>query len=166
MSLLAPQSPPLSYLPSVSCPTEVMAKKHYFLPGVLIGLLCVSAPGPSSDLPTSKLPLKSKSPYPVNSTLVSWPPSLSRWHKWKLPVLRYHRIRFNYPYPFLGVIFWVILHAFITQNYHRKQSNCYPFSLIMVNYPIFFKWPHFMFSEKWTKYPLSPKNTKQFIKNW
>ena len=25
--------------------------------------------------------------------------------RWELPVLRYHSIRVNYPYPFLGVIF-------------------------------------------------------------
>ena len=35
------------------------------------------------------------------------------WHRWELPVLRYHGIRVNYPYPFLGVIFMVILHDFI-----------------------------------------------------
>ena len=41
------------------------------------------------------------------------------------------------PLPLLGVIFWVILHDFIGQNYHKSQSKNYPFFLIMVNYPIF-----------------------------
>ena len=27
-----------------------------------------------------------------------------RKHRWELPILRYHNIRVNYPYPFLGVI--------------------------------------------------------------
>ena len=40
-------------------------------------------------------------------------------HIWELPVLRYHRIRVNYPYPFLGVSFWGILHGFIRQNYDK-----------------------------------------------
>ena len=56
---------------------------------------------------------------------------------WELTVLCYHRIRVNHPYPFLGVNFWVILHDFIRQNYHKNQSNRYPFPLIMVNYLIF-----------------------------
>ena len=30
---------------------------------------------------------------------------LTTKHIWELPVLRYHRIRVNYAYPFLGVIF-------------------------------------------------------------
>ena len=43
-------------------------------------------------------------------------------HRWELTVLRYHRIRINYLYPFWGVIFGVILHDFIRQNY-RKTSQ-------------------------------------------
>ena len=57
-------------------------------------------------------------------------------HRWELPVLRYHIIRVNSSYPFLGIFFWVILHDFIRQNYHKNQSNRYPFFLIMGNYPI------------------------------
>ena len=37
---------------------------------------------------------------------------LYAWHRWELPVLHYHRIRVNYPYSCLGVIFGVILHVF------------------------------------------------------
>ena len=36
-------------------------------------------------------------------------------HRLELPVLRYHRIRVNYPYPFLEVIFRVILHDLLDQ---------------------------------------------------
>ena len=69
-------------------------------------------------------------------------------HIWELPVLRYHSIRGNYHYPFWGVIVLVILHDFIRQNYHKNQSDPYPFSLIMVNHPIFsFKLPQFIFSD-------------------
>ena len=39
--------------------------------------------------------------------------------------------------PFGGVIFSVVLHDFIRQNYHKNQSDRYPFFLIMVNYPTF-----------------------------
>ena len=59
-------------------------------------------------------------------------------HRWELPVLRYYSIRRNYHYPFLGVIVLVILNDFIRQNYHKNQSDRYPFFLIMVNDPIFF----------------------------
>ena len=59
-------------------------------------------------------------------------------HIWELPVLYYHRIRVNYPNPFLGVIFRVILYGFIRQNHHLKKSNIYHLPLIMVNYRIFF----------------------------
>ena len=38
---------------------------------------------------------------------------LSGGHIQELSVLGYHRIRVNYPYPFLGVNFWEILHNFI-----------------------------------------------------
>ena len=58
-------------------------------------------------------------------------------HRWELPVLRYHSIRGNYNYPILGVTFLVFLHDFIRQNYHKNQSDRYPFFLIMVNYPTF-----------------------------
>ena len=58
-------------------------------------------------------------------------------HRWELPVLRYHGIRGNYHYPILGVLFSVILHGFIRQNYHKNQSDRHPFPLIMVNYPTF-----------------------------
>ena len=81
-------------------------------------------------------------------------------HRWELPILHYHIIGVNHPYPFLGVIFRVILHNFIRHNYHNKQSNCYPFPLIMVNYPIFSFITTFMFSENCTKLSLSQKNTR------
>ena len=40
------------------------------------------------------------------------------------------------PLSLFGGIFGVILHDFIKQNHHKKQSNRYPFFLIVVNYPI------------------------------
>ena len=58
-------------------------------------------------------------------------------HRWELPVLRYHGIGGNYHYPILGVIVSVFLRDFIRQNYHKNQSDCYPFFLIMVNYQTF-----------------------------
>ena len=56
-------------------------------------------------------------------------------HRRKLPVINYYRIKESYPYLFLGIVVWVTLHDFIRQNYHKNESNCYPFRLIMVNYP-------------------------------
>ena len=44
------------------------------------------------------------------------------WHRWELPLLYYHIVRKNYPYPFLWIIFWVILHGFIWQNYHKNSQ--------------------------------------------
>ena len=79
-------------------------------------------------------------------------------HIWELPVLHYHRIRVNYPYSCLGVIFGVILHVFKRQNYHKNQSNCYPFFPHYGKLPYcFFKLPHFIFSDVffntvWMKY--------------
>ena len=58
-------------------------------------------------------------------------------HRWELSIGNYHSIRGNYHYPFLGVLFKVILHDFIRNNYHKYQSDRYPFFLIMVNYPTF-----------------------------
>ena len=58
-------------------------------------------------------------------------------HRWELPGGNYHGIRGNYHYPFLGVKYLVILHDFIRKNYHKNQSDRYPFFLIMVNYPTF-----------------------------
>ena len=43
-------------------------------------------------------------------------------HRWELTVLRYHRIRVNHPYPFWGVMFWVILHDFVTHKYHKNSQ--------------------------------------------
>ena len=53
--------------------------------------------------------------------------SASVSHRRELPVLRYHGIRVNYRYPFLGVNVSVILHDVISQNYHKNQSDCNPF---------------------------------------
>ena len=67
----------------------------------------------------------------------NFPSILTKHHRWELPVLRYHGVRGNYHYPFLGVICSVILHESIRQNYHKNQSYRYPFFLILVNYPTF-----------------------------
>ena len=72
-----------------------------------------------------------RSEYQMILWLIPWP------HIWELPVLRYHSIRVIYQHPFWGVIFLVILHDFIRQNYHKNLSYRYPLPLIMVNYPIF-----------------------------
>ena len=48
-------------------------------------------------------------------------------HKWELPVLCYHRIRVNYPYSFLGVIFWVVLRDFIRKKLPLKPVKLLPF---------------------------------------
>ena len=88
-------------------------------------------------------------------------------HRWELPVLRYHGIRGNYHYPFLGVIVSVILHDFIRQNYHKNMSDCYPFPLIMVNYPIFFINYHILNFQMYHQYFIFlieyPKNVLNFF---
>ena len=68
------------------------------------------------------------------------------------------------PSPLFGGNFWVILHDFIIQNYHKTQSNLYPFYLIKVNYPILLKWPHFIF-QKNQDIIFPKKIPEQFIKN-
>ena len=85
----------------------------------------------------------------INSVISTWGARYARWgignyylqtpmgHRWELTVIRHHSIRGNYHCPFLGVIFSVILHDFIRQNYHKNQSDRYPFFLIMINYKIF-----------------------------
>ena len=43
----------------------------------------------------------------------------------------------NLPLPLFGGNFSVILYDLFRQNYHKNQSDRYPFPLIRVNYPIF-----------------------------
>ena len=76
---------------------------------------------------------------PPHNLMPPWhnPVSSPDHHRWELPVLRYHGIRGNHHFPFLRVMFLVILHGFIGNNYHKHQSDSYPFFLIMVNYPTF-----------------------------
>ena len=76
------------------------------------------------------------------------------WHRWELPVLRYHIIRGNYHYPFLGIIFLVILHDFIRQNYQTNQSDRYTFFLVMVNYQIFLINDHILYFQMYYQYLL------------
>ena len=73
-------------------------------------------------------------------------------HRWELPVLCYHSIRGDYHYPFLGVIVSVILHYFIRQNYHKNQSDRYPFFLIMINYQIFPINYHILYFQMYSQY--------------
>ena len=73
-------------------------------------------------------------------------------HRWELPVLRYHSIRGNFYYPFLGVIISVILHDFIRQKFHKNQSDSYPFSLVMVNYPTFLINYHILYFQMYNQY--------------
>ena len=80
-------------------------------------------------------------------------------HIWELPILCYHRIGVNYSYPFLGVKFSVILHDFLQQNYHKNQSNCYHFPLIMINYPIFSLNDHILCFQKIVQNFLFSKQT-------
>ena len=89
----------------------------------------------------------------------------TRGHRWELPVLRYHRIRVNYPYPFLGVILRIILHDFIRKN-TIKTVNSLPFFPHYGKLPYFsFKLPHLMFPDNCTKLSLSPKNTLTIYQN-
>ena len=69
------------------------------------------------------------------------------------------------PLPLFGGNFWVFLHDFIRQNYHKKWSNRYPFLLIMVNYPIFSLNDHILCFQKNEKNSLFQKKKEQFIKN-
>ena len=86
-------------------------------------------------------------------------------HRWELPVIRYHSIRGNYHYPFLGVLFSVILHDFIRQNYHKNQSDPYPFPLITVNYPIFPINYHNLYFQMYYQYLFFSKNTRTMYQN-
>ena len=54
--------------------------------------------------------------------------------------------------PFLVVIFLVILHDFIRQNYHKNQSDRYPFFLVLVNYPIFLINYHILYFQMYYQY--------------
>ena len=91
----------------------------------------------------------------------------TQWHRWELPVPCYHGIRSNYHYSFLGVICLVILHDFIRQNYHKNQSDRYPFFLIMVNYPTFFINYHILNFQMYYQYFIFlieyPKNASNFF---
>ena len=77
--------------------------------------------------------------------------SSSGHHRWELPVLRYHRIRVNYPYPFVGVKCWVIF-MILLDKITIKESNRYPFFLIMVNYPIFSLNDHILYFQMYFQY--------------
>ena len=55
------------------------------------------------------------------------------YHKWELPVLCYHWIRANYPYPFLGVFLKGILLDFINKI-TIKKVQLLPLFLFTVNY--------------------------------
>ena len=56
------------------------------------------------------------------------------------------------PLPLLGGKFSVILHDFIRKNYHKNQSDRYPFFLIMVNYPIFSLNYHILYFHMYFQY--------------
>ena len=90
-------------------------------------------------------------------------------HRWELPVVNYHGIRGNYHYPFFWVIFLVILHDFIWKNYHRNQSDRYPFFLIMVNYPTFLINDHILNFQMYYQYlfflPKYPNNVSKKNQN-
>ena len=66
------------------------------------------------------------------------------------------------PLPLLGVNFRVILHYFIRQNYHKNSQIVTLFPRYGKLPYIFFKSPHFMFSDNCKKLSLSPKNTQTF----
>ena len=69
--LLAPQSLPPTYSPSVTCTPGVLPKKSLLTPGVLVVLPCVFVSEHSYDLTTSRLILKCTSHYSVPYVLVS-----------------------------------------------------------------------------------------------
>ena len=85
--------------------------------------------------------------------------SCSGSHIRELPILRYHIIRVNYPYPLLGVICWVILHYFIGKNYH-KTSQIVTLSPHYGKLPYFSLNYHIIYFQKKSKYSLSQKNTR------
>ena len=83
-------------------------------------------------------------------------------HRWELTVLRYHIIRVNYP----GVNFQVIFHDFITKQYHKNQSNGYPFPLIIVSYSVFSLNYHILcFQAKIKIFSFLKKYSNNFYKN-
>ena len=59
-------------------------------------------------------------------------------HRWALPVICYPINMAIYPYPSFGVIFMIILHAFIIKNYTKLFSNYHPKFTLWVIYP--FSW--------------------------
>ena len=59
-------------------------------------------------------------------------------HRWESPVLCYHVITANYPYPFLGKFFMVILNGFI-RKVTIKTVKPLPFPPLYVKLPYMFK---------------------------
>ena len=100
------------------------------------------------------------------SSVISWMIFDKRWvwqwwvwllvlcNRWQLPVLCYHSTGIIYHYPFFGVIVLVILHDLIRQHYHNNQTDCYPFSLIKVNYPVFLINDHILYFQMYSQYLL------------
>ena len=87
-------------------------------------------------------------------------------HTWELPVLCYHRIRVNYPYPFWGVNFMVIFCMVLLHKIIIKHFNRYPFFVIRVNYPIISLNDHIIcFQKNAQNYFFPKKKTGHFIKN-
>ena len=82
----------------------------------------------------------------------------------ELPVLCYPSQGKVHLHLFWGNV-WLILHGFIRQNYHLKQSNRYPFFLIMVNYPIFSLKYHILYFQMYFQYlsflPKYPNNVSK-----
>ena len=66
--------------------------------------------------------------------------------------------------PFWGVIFSVILHDFIRKNYHKNQSDRYPFFPHNAKLPDFsYKLPHFKFLDVLSIFIFPPKVPEQCI---
>ena len=87
-----------------------------------------------------------------------------RSHRWELPVLRYHRFRVNFPYPFWGVIYGD-LHDFIIRI-TIKIVQSLPFSPLRGTLPYFtFKLPYFTFQIFVQNYLFPITLPKQITKN-
>ena len=121
--------------------------------------LCASSYAPNSILlcllKSMVVPVLS-----VHGEIVEDMPMFIGIHRWELPVIHYHNIRVFYHYSFLWVKVLVILHYFIRQNQHKKNSDCYHFFLIMVNYPIFPINDHILYFRCIFNIYLSSKNTR------
>ena len=104
---------------SHSCPFKCHTNRYSFLSSFFV-------PNTDYNQNTHKQPK-----YLTTYTIIHFYIFYLLQHRWELPVGNYQGIRGNYYYPFCWVIILVILHDFIWRNYHRNQSDWYPFFLLL-----------------------------------